>query len=96
MVSKRGSATRRSEKASHDDGYALGLVMIEHRTEDALGLVVLELDVQAVLDPDLHLYLRVRVCGRTERVHPNVAFFGYVCHSPRDADAHKVTADGHE
>ena len=80
MVSERGSATRRSEKASHDDGYALGLVMIEHRTEDALGLVVLELDMQTILNADLHLYGVVAVRRHTIRMYPEVLLLRDVCY----------------
>ena len=80
MVSERGSATRRSEKASHNDGYALGLVMIEHRTEDALGLVVLELDVQTILNANLHLDGVVTVRRHTVRMYPEVLLLRHVCY----------------
>ena len=78
MVSERGSATRRGEKASHNDGYALGLMMVEHRTEDALGLIVLELDVQTVLNADLHLDGVVAIRWHTIRMYPEVLLLRHV------------------
>ena len=54
--------------------------MIEHRAEDALGLVVLELDVQTILDADLHLDGVVTVRRHTVRMYPKILLLRDVCY----------------
>ena len=56
----------------------------------ALGLVVLELDVQAVLDADLHLDRVVAVGRHPIRVYPHILLLGDVCYPPRDCNPDKV------
>lgn len=56
----------------------------------ALGLVVFELDMQAILDADFHLDRVVAIWRHTERVYPDVALFDDVCYSPRYSHAYKV------
>lgn len=57
----------------------------------SLRLVVLELDVQAVLNSDLHLDRVVRVWWHAERVHPDVLLLDDVGHPSRDGHSDEVS-----
>lgn len=58
--------------------------------EVVLALAVLELDVQAVLDANVHLDAAVHLRGDAVAVDPNVLFADHVGHAARDCDADKV------
>lgn len=58
--------------------------------EVVFGLGVLELDVQAVLYPDVHLDARVHLRGDAVAVDPDVLLADDVGHAPRDGDADVV------
>ncbi len=57
---------------------------------DSLGLVVLKLDVQAVLDADLHADAVVDVGVAGQRVHGNVLLLHNVRQPPDNGHSHKV------
>lgn len=58
--------------------------------EMVLGLGVLELDVQAVLDTDVHLDRAVSLRRQAVRVDPDVLLADDVRHAPRDRHPEKV------
>ena len=60
----------------------------------SLGLVVLELDVQAVLDADLHFDAGVHVRVLGERVHGDVHLTHQVRETAHDRHAQKVPGRG--
>lgn len=58
--------------------------------EMVLALAVLELDVQAVLDTDVHLDAAVHLRRDAVAVDPHVLLADDVGHAPRHGDAHEV------
>lgn len=62
----------------------------ERRRGNALGLVVLKLDMQTVLNPNFHLDRIVRIRRHPVGMYPEVFLFDYVCHSAREGDADEV------
>lgn len=63
----------------------------DHVLEVVPRLVVLKLDMQTVLDADLHLDRVVAVRGHHVRVHPDVLLFDHVSQSTQYCHAHKVS-----
>lgn len=57
---------------------------------DSLALVVLEFDMQAVFDADLHLYRIVHVRIGTKGMYNELEFFHDVAESPDDRHSQKV------
>ena len=60
----------------------------------SLGLVVLKLDVQAVLDADLHLDGRVQLGVRAQRVHHDVHLLDNVVEAAADSGPEEVPVGG--
>ena len=58
---------------------------------DVLGLVVLELDMQAVLDTDLHLDGVVAIWGHSERVYPDIFLLRDVRYTTRYCNSYEVS-----
>ena len=68
-------------------------VVRNHSTwRDILGLVVLELDVQTVFDPNLHFNGIIAIWRHAEGMDPYVLVLRDVGHPPRYCDPHKVPA----
>ena len=57
---------------------------------NALGLVIFELYMQTVLNPDFHLDAVVAIWGHTIRVYPYIAFLDDLAYPPGYRDADKV------
>jgi hypothetical protein len=57
---------------------------------DALGLIVFKLDVQAVLDADLHLDGIVRVWWHAKGVDPEFLLLDGIAQPPRHGDPNKI------
>ena len=62
------------------------------RCRYALGFVVLELNVQAVFDPNLHFNGIIAIWRHAEGMDPYVLVLRDVGHPPRYCDPHKVPA----
>lgn len=58
--------------------------------EVVLGLGVLELDMQAILDADIHLDRAIGLGRHAIRVDPEILLADYVGHAPGDGDADEV------
>ena len=62
----------------------------DHVLEVVPRLAVLEFNVQAVLDTDVHFDDAVGLWGHAVAVHPQVFFADRVGHAPRHGHTHKV------
>ena len=61
-----------------------------HILKMVLALTILELDMQAILNADIHLDAALRLRRHLVGVHPDVLFADDVGHAARDGDAHEV------
>ena len=57
-----------------------------------LCFIIFKLDMQAILDPDLHLDRHIRVRRHPIAVHPDFALLDDVAHPASDGDAEEVAA----
>ena len=55
-----------------------------------LALAVLKLDMQAILDSNIHFNTTIRLGWNAVRVNPDVFFTDHVCHAARHGDANKI------
>ena len=62
----------------------------DHVLQMVFRFRVLKLDVQAVLDPDVHFYGRVRFGREAVAVDPDFFLADHVSHAPRHQDSHVV------
>ena len=70
----------------------LGLRVVPERGEllNILGLVVLEFNVQAILNTDLHLDRVIAIWRHAVRMYPKVLLLDHFRHSSGNRDTHKI------